>query len=454
MVKPKLTVSGYRGVWGDSLNGEITKRFSQAFAFFIKEKTGKDNPTILLGRDGRESGPEIKKIIIEELEQLGVNIIDGDILPTPTVLFGVKEHKYDGGIIITASHNPIEYNGLKFVNEQALFLGEEEIEKINFYFEKNENTFQKNKPILEKLDTPNFIKEHTDKIIKNIDLEAIRAKKFKIVVDMINASACVMDPYFFKELGVELISINNTPNGQFAHKPEPLAENLEGIARAVKENKADLGFAQDPDADRLVIINEMGEVISEEYTIALAAENILSKNPKQTVVVTLSSSKMTTDIAKKYGGKCVLAKVGELNVVKKIISENAIIGGEGSGGVIYPSINLGRDSFVGIALVLELLTKRNQTVTQCINTFPKYFIKKDKWSIVGKNLNEIYSKLKLRFKEAEIDQQDGLRLDFADSSWIQLRPSNTEPIIRLLGEAKDQNSIEALFNEAKLTLGL
>jgi len=299
---------------------------------------------------------------------------------------------------------------------------------------------------------PNFTKEHVDQILAHVNIEAIRARKFKVAVDMINASACVMDPYLFEQLGVELIPLNNIPNGKFAHKPEPIKENLGDIANLIKEFKADLGFAHDPDADRLVIINENGEVISEEYSLALGIENILSKNPGRAIVINLSTSQMSADIAKKYGSECFRTKIGEGNVVEGILSHNAIIGGEGNGGVIYPTINTVRDSFTGLSLVLELLAERKQTVSQCIATLPKYFIKKDKWSAIGKNLEEIYSKLKSHFKDTKIDEQDGLRLEFPDSSWIHLRPSNTEPIIRLFGEAKDENSIEALFNDVMLTL--
>lgn len=304
------------------------------------------------------------------------------------------------------------------------------------------------------MNIPNFTKEHADKILANINVEAIRARGFRVVVDMINASASVMDPYLFEKLGVKLIPINNIPNGKFAHKPEPLKENLTGIVNLVKESKADLGFAQDPDADRLVIINENGEVILEEYSLALAVENILSKNSGKLIVINLSTSKMSVDIANKYKSKCILAKVGEPNVVKEIIYQKAIIGGEGNGGVIYPTINTVRDSFVGLSLVLELLAERKQTVSECVATLPKYFMKKDKWSIVDKNLKDIILKLKTHFKEAQTIEIDGIRLDFPDGSWLHLHPSNTEPIVRFFGEAKTEERIDALFNEAKLTLGL
>ena len=305
------------------------------------------------------------------------------------------------------------------------------------------------------MNVPNFTKEHTDQILAHINVEAIRARKFKVAADMINASACVMDPYLFEQLGVELLPLNNIPNGKFAHKPEPTKANLEGIAKLVKDSVADIGFAHDPDADRLVMVNESGEVISEEYSLAFGVENILSKNPGRSIVINLSTSQISADIAKKYGSKVFRSKIGEGNVVKMMLRNNAIIGGEGNGGVIYPKINTARDSFTTLSLALELLAERKQTVSECVATLPKYFMKKDKWPRTDNtDLEEMYLKLKSHFKEAKIDEQDGLRLDLPDSSWIHIRPSNTEPIIRIFGEAKTPERIEALFNQAKLTLGL
>jgi phosphomannomutase len=299
---------------------------------------------------------------------------------------------------------------------------------------------------------PNFTKEHADQILANINVEAIRAKKFKIVVDMINASACVMDPYLFEKLEVELIPLNNIPNGKFAHRPEPIKENLSDIENQVKTSGADLGFAHDPDADRLVVINEKGEITSEEYTLALVVENILSKNPGKNIVINLSTSEMCVDIAKKYSSKCFRTKIGEGYVVEGILAYEAIIGGEGNGGVIYPLINTVRDSFTALALILEILAERGQTVSECINTLPKYYMKKDKQTVVGKNLNEMFSKLKSTFKDVKVDEQDGIRLDFDDNSWVHLRSSNTEPIIRLFGEAKTEERINDLFEKVKTIL--
>ncbi len=299
---------------------------------------------------------------------------------------------------------------------------------------------------------PNFTKEHADAILSHIDVEAIRARKFKVAVDMINASACVMDPYLFEQLGAELVPLNNTPNGKFAHTPEPTVENLVDIGRLVKESGADVGFAHDPDADRLVIVDEHGKVISEDYTLAFGVENIFSKLPRENteknIVVNLSTSNMVSDIAEKYGGKCFRTKVGESNVLEGIKEHNAIIGGEGTSGVIYPAINNGRDGFVSLSFALELLAQRGQTVSECVATLPKYFMKRDKWP-VSDNLNAMYEKLKSHFGDAEANDLDGLRLDFPDKSWIHIRPSITEPIVRLFGEAKTEERVNSLFEEAK-----
>ena len=459
--KRKLNVSGYRGVWEETLTEEIVRKYTRAFAQFTKEDTGKDKPTILIGRDGRETGPIIKEIIIKELSDLGVNVINGDVLPTPTVLFSVRKHIYDGGIIITASHNPIEYNGLKFVNKSALFTTGEEVEKINKYSEKEIDKFERESPLLieegvgggdsKKLpqeEIPNFPQEHIDEILKHVDVELIKSKKFKVVADMINASASVMDPYLFHKLGVEFTPINGNPDGKFAHKPEPLRENLKETMKISREMKADIGFIHDPDADRLVLMDEKGEVVLEEYTVALAIESILSKNKGGIAVINLSTSQMSIDIAKKYEGECISTSVGEPNVVEGIIKHNAIIGGEGNGGVIYPKINLIRDGFVGICLILEFLAERNKKLSELIDELPKYYIKKDKWPIEG-SLEEMISKLKNHFKNAKTNEIDGIRLDFPDKTWLHLHPSNTEPIIRLFGEAITEEKIGNLFEEAK-----
>ncbi|MFA7192049.1 MAG: phosphoglucosamine mutase [Candidatus Paceibacterota bacterium] len=490
---PKLAVSGYRGIWGDTLTIDTAKKYAQSFGLFIKESGPRQGLglTVLVGRDGRESGPAIRDAIIPVLESMGIDVIDGDVLPTPTVLLAVRENKYDGAIIITASHNPIEYNGLKFVTASGFFTDESEVEKIKKYFsspleEYPQGEVDDSRPPrllstesiltgsvhLSHLSTEaqglavgslsqlhpqdgnkiqsELIKMHSDKILSHIDVELIKSKNFKVAVDMTNGAASVMDPYLFEQLDIELIPINNVADGKFTHKPEPLKQNLGEIEKLVLDSGADIGFAQDPDADRLVVINEKGEMISEEYTIALAVEAVLSVGDHDggTVVVNMSTSQMNADIAEKYGSKCIRSKVGEANVVGEMIKNNSIIGGEGGGGAIYPTMNFARDSFSTLALILEILAKRNLKVSELVDTLPTYFMKKDKVDVSG-SLSEMYSKLKTHFLEAQINELDGIRLDFADRSWIHLRPSNTEPIIRLYGEANTPEKIEELFSETK-----
>lgn len=474
MTQPTLQVTGYRGIWGETLTAEIAQTYARAYGQFIKESSNK-NPTILIGRDGRESGRIIADAIIPVLKSIGINVIDGDILPTPTIMFAVNKYNYDGAIIITASHNPIEYNGIKFVVQGGRLTNESEVEKVKSFLSSQENGNERanvageglldatatkpsefsaensstlNGNIPSELQIPNFPKEHADHILKYINVEAIRARKFKVAVDMINASACVVDPYFFEQMGVELLPINNIPNGQFAHKPEPTVENLVETGKKVKELGADIGFAHDPDADRMVIINENGVVISEEYTLGFGTELILSKNPGRNVVVNMSTSQLIPDIAEKYGSQCIRTKVGESNVMGGMIKYDAIVGGEGTSGVIFPTLNNCRDSFVSLALALQLLAERNQTVTECVDSLPKYFMKRDKWP-AGGDLNTMYTKLKEHFVNGNFNEEDGLRIDLPDKSWIHIRPSNTEPIVRLFGEAKSQERVEELFAEAQ-----
>ncbi len=298
------------------------------------------------------------------------------------------------------------------------------------------------------MENKNFIKEYVDDILKHVNVEAIRDMNFSVAVDMINASACAVDPYLFEKLNIKYVGLNDIPNGKFGHTPEPIKENLKDISNLVKSGTFDIGFAQDPDADRLVVIDESGNILSEEYTLALGVEAVCSQNKNSAVVVNMSTSQMNTDIAEKYGGKCIRTKVGEANVVEGMVIHNATIGGEGSGGIIYPKINFARDSFVSMILILDLMATRNQKISEIIETLPHYVMRKDKMEL-GMDLALLYEKIKSHFSDAQINELDGLRLDFADKSWVHLRPSNTEPIVRLYGEATSQQKVDELFSEVK-----
>lgn len=455
--KPTLTVSGYRGIWGESLTTDIASEYTRAFIKYLKEFENLEHPRVLVAIDGRESGKEIKDNIIEEFLKYGIDVIDGELLPTPVLIWSIRKFGYDGGIMITASHNPREYNGLKFINKNASFLNQQEINQINLYKDKNdlEVTSVPGTLLNKEIEIPNFVDIYVDTLIANFDKDRISRARFKVVADMINASACAIDPDLFAELGVELIPLNNIPDGDFGHKPEPLKENLITLSEFVKDNNADIGFAHDPDGDRLVVVDERGEIIFEEYTLALCVESILSKeeNRGRDIVVNLSTSNTNLAIAEKYGSRVYLAPVGELNVVEEMKKRNAIIGGEGSGGVIYPTLNFARDGFLAILLILDMLARENKKISEKVAELPKFFMQKIKGDI-GEDFEIRLGKFKEVFSEGNLTDSDGLRYDFPDKSFIHFRPSNTEPIWRLLAEAPDENRLKELINKASLVLGL
>ncbi len=448
---PKLNVSGYRGIWGQDLNEQIAFEFGIAFAKFIKNSGGKE---ILVGRDARKTGGVIFESLQTAFKNEGLEIEYAGIIPTPSMLFLIKKLSFDGGVMITASHNPPEYNGLKFINKNGLFATQTEIEEIT---KNKEDLSPQTLPVYspearpqEFPDNAKFRKLHIDEIFKNIDVSLIKSKKFKVALDPINSAGSIIAQELLKELSCEVYAINTEQNGEFAHEPEPLPKNLAQIGKAVLDSKSIVGFAQDPDADRLVIVNEKGEVLNEEYTLALSVKSVLSKNPGD-IVINMSTSRVNEDIAKSYGGKTYRSKIGEANVVEMIQATNSIMGGEGGGGVIYPKINTARDSLVGIALTLELLARENKNISEITESLPQYVMKKDKITFTGK-LDELYENLKITFKDATLNTLDGVRFDWADSSWIHVRPSNTEPVVRIIGEAKEENRINTIFDQVRLTL--
>ena len=451
----KLNVSGLRGIWPESLNEAIITDYVSAFARFVKKT---DGWRILIGRDGRATGPQIREIVVGALSAEGMEITDGGILPTPTVIFSAREMKFDGAVIITASHNPIEYNGLKFINGKSFFTDENEVREIESLCVKNDQKIFNVDPQI--ISDNTLISQHIKVIVEKVSVSAIRARHFKVTADPVNASGCLATPELLRELGCESFIINGEPTGAFARPPEPLPANLGDLAQAVLKNKADIGFAQDPDADRLVVVNEKGQVLSEEFTLALAVESVLSlprsdlKNSqgptfKSNIVTNLSTSRVIDDIARKYGARVARTKIGEVNVVRGILEHKAVIGGEGNGGVIYPEINLARDSLTGMALILDLLAIRQKTVSEIIATFPHYFGRKEKFELKG-NIEMLYQTFLKKFPEAQSNTLDGLRLDFPDKSWFHIRPSNTEPILRVIGEAPNQSVLDRLFADARV----
>jgi phosphomannomutase len=445
--KPRLTVSGYRGIWGKSIDEQIAFDFALSFAKIIKEQGGKK---ILIGRDARKSGTLIFLAIKKAFEKEGLEVENAGIIPTPTVLLLVKKLGYDGGILITASHNPVEYNGLKFVMNTGLFAGPEVIEKINKNKEKLDEKFIPNPTKIENEDNEKLRKIHINEVLKNIDIELIKNKKYRVAIDTINSAGSIIVPEFLRELGCEVFVINGDQSGDFAHEPEPLVKNLGQLEEVIIKNKADIGFAVDPDADRLAIANEHGEILSEEYTLALTVKDVLPKDPSD-IVVNMSTSRMCEDIAKDFGKKVFRSKVGELNVIKKMFETGSHISGEGNGAIIYPKINTARDSIVSIGLILELMAREEKTVSALIREIPKYVMKKEKFVYTG-DLEILYKKLKEKFSDAtSVNDLDGLRFDWADS-WVHVRPSNTEPKTWIIGEATTEERVDELFTQVKSLL--
>jgi phosphomannomutase len=443
-MQPQLAVSGYRGIWGTTLTSDIARTYVQAFSLFLHKQNAK---RIIIGRDARPSGTELVEIISQELQAQGFEVTIGGLLPTPTVLFLVREMKFDGAIIVTASHNPPEYNGLKFVTSRGMFTTEADVAEIKSYLGtspdvQSPGTISVDETLGEK---------HVAHILEKIDRKLIASKNFKVVLDTINSAGCILGPKLLRELGCEVTVINGEPDGDFAHMPEPLAENLGQLAEKVKETKANIGFAQDPDADRLVVCDETGTIVFEEYTLSLAVQSVL-ENPNVTgskdVVINMSTSRTNEDLAQAHGGKIFRTKVGEANVSEGILTHNAIIGGEGGGGVIYPTINACRDSLTGMALILELLARTDTKTSKLVAELPHYEMRKNKFPYAGE-LAPLYEKMKTAFPEGQVNELDGLRLDFADGAWVHLRPSNTEPIVRLMGEAKTAERIDSLMIEIK-----
>ncbi len=443
----KVSISGVRGIWGESLTHEVLFKYLNAFANFLLKRRAKK---ILIGRDGRITGGLILNLANYIFNSYGIDVYDCGISPTPTVLFSVKKIGFDGGLIITASHNPEEWNALKFVSNKGIFLTESELKELSSYLDnefKPSNYKEVGKYILSK----DISLKHISSILRHIDFESIRQRKFKVVLDPVNSAGSFITPRLLEDFGCKVITVNEEVTGFFNRKPEPTPENLKHLKNIVLNKKADIGFAQDPDADRLVVIDEKGNVLNEEFTLALCVKHLLSKNPGN-VVINLSTSMMSEVIASQYNCKCYRTKVGEANVVEGIIKYKAVIGGEGNGGVIYPLINLARDSLVGISIILEMLAINNTTISYEAFRLPHFIMKKDKLSL-SKNWKEIkelvYNYLSKNF--ININEEDGLRAELKDNNkgWIHIRPSNTEPILRIIGESDNEDLLEKIFCEIK-----
>ena len=438
-----IGVSGMRGTIGGTLTPSIVSRMAAAYAVYLKSQkpVNGSHIKVIFGRDSRPSGTWVRDITIGTLTASGVEVVDLDIVTTPGVAMMVKYLAADAGMIATASHNPILWNGLKTLNSQAIALPPEDAAKIKALYDESASDFVR----VDKIHQPKKNSEthalHVKRVLQYVDVLGISSKRFKVVLDSVNGAGCVTSATLLSKLGCEVSHLNNTPDGQFPHEPEPTAANLVDLAAEVRKQKAAVGFAQDPDADRLAIIDENGVYIGEEYSLALAARLILSKKPGGVTAANLSTSRMLDDIATKYGGRVVRTCVGEANVVQAMLANNSTIGGEGNGGVIDPRIVPGRDSLVGMAYVLQLMTETGKTISQLVAELPKYEIVKTKFECRREDANRAVEAIKKEFASEKVDTQDGIRIDW-ENSWVHARPSNTEPIMRIIAEAPDRASAE------------
>ena len=438
-------ISGFRGtIGGNNLENltpiDIVTSIS-AFSRLIKENNPDSSSlTVMTGRDGRKSGKMIQSIVNSTFNSMGINVIDAGLSTTPTICWGVLNNDSVGGLMITASHNPEEYNGLKFFNSDGEFLSKEDVSKLIEYSESKNHIFSSNNSLGNITEYDRLIDDHVDAIL-NLDilpLEEIKELKLTVSADAINSGGSIAIPKLLDRLNIKYNIINSEIEGIFNHTPEPLAENLTDLSKSIKVNKSDFGIAVDPDVDRLVFFDENGEILGEEYTQVFCSDFVLSKNKGDTVS-TLSSSNALKDLTVSYGQKYYSTPVGEMNVVKKMKEVNSIVGGEGGGGIIYPELHYGRDALVGIALFLGLLVDKKCKVSELKSQYSRYYMKKIKITLKDSNLiDRTFNMITENYSELSPNTEDGVRIDF-DDAWVHMRKSNTEPIIRIFAEANSQD---------------
>jgi phosphomannomutase len=443
------SISGIRGtiggVVGDNLTPVDAVKFASAYGTFLKKNSKKEKLTVVVGRDARISGPMIHNLITNTLIGLGIDIIDLGLSTTPTVEIAVPLEKADGGIILTASHNPKQWNALKLLNEKGEFLSANEGELILQIAEDEAFTFSEVDDLGTITENDAYMDIHIDEVLNLplVDAEAVAKRKYKVVVDAVNSSGGIIIPKLLEQMGVEVVKLYCEPNGHFPHNPEPLKEHLGDICKLVVEEKADFGVVVDPDVDRLAFISNDGEMFGEEYTLVACADYVLSKTPGNTVS-NMSSSRALRDITNNHNGNYQASAVGEVNVVELMKATNAIIGGEGNGGIIYPELHYGRDSLVGVALFLTYLANQEKTVAELRASYPQYYMSKNKIELTPQiDVDAILTAMTEKYKSEDITTIDGVKIDFAEN-WVHLRKSNTEPIIRIYTEAKTQGQADTL----------
>jgi len=457
------SISGIRGTIGGKVGDNLTPvdavKFASAYGTWLKQHSKKEKLTIVIGRDARISGPMIHNLVVNTLIGLGINVIDLGLSTTPTVEIAVPLEKADGGIILTASHNPKQWNALKLLNEKGEFLSGEAGAIILDIAEREAFDFSDVDNLGEITQNDAYMDIHIDEVLDLplVDIEAVKNAKFKVVVDGVNSSGGIIIPKILELMGVECVKLYCEPNGHFPHNPEPLKEHLTDISELVVKEKADFGIVVDPDVDRLAFISEDGEMFGEEYTLVAIADYVLSKTPGNTVS-NMSSSRALRDVTNLHGGTYEASAVGEVNVVELMKKNNAIIGGEGNGGIIYPESHYGRDSIVGVALFLTHLAHKKMKVSELRATYSQYFMSKNKIELTPQiDVDAILVAMTDKYKNENISTVDGVKIDFAEN-WVHLRKSNTEPIIRIYTEAKSQDEADKLalriIDEIKAVAGI
>lgn len=444
------SISGIRGTIGGKTGDNLTPvdavKFASAYGTWLKQHSGKEKLTVVIGRDARISGPMIHNLVMNTLVGLGINIVDLGLSTTPTVEVAVPLEKADGGIILTASHNPKQWNALKLLNEKGEFLSGADGAKILEIAEAEAFDFSDVDSLGEVTVNDAYMDIHIDEVLNLplVDAEAVKKAGFKVVVDGVNSSGGIIIPRLLEQMGVEVVELYCEPNGHFPHNPEPLKEHLTDICELVVKEKAHFGIVVDPDVDRLAFISEDGEMFGEEYTLVACADYVLSKTPGNTVS-NMSSSRALRDITEKHKGSYEASAVGEVNVVTLMKANNAIIGGEGNGGIIYPELHYGRDSLVGVALFLTYLAENNITSVAALRaSYPQYYMSKNKIELTPQiDVDAILKGMETKYTNEEVSTVDGVKIDFAEE-WVHLRKSNTEPIIRIYTEAQTQNKADAL----------
>ena len=446
------SISGIRGTIGGTIGENLTPidavKFAAAYGAWLKQERSKDNYRVVVGRDARISGKMIQELVMNTLIGMGIHVIDLDLSTTPTVEVAVPMEHADGGIILTASHNPKQWNALKLLNEKGEFLDAVEGAKILELAEDQSIAFADVDDLGQITKNSAYVDLHIEAVLELplVNQKAVASEGFKVVVDGVNSTGGIVIPLLLEALGVDVVKLYCDPTGHFPHNPEPLKEHLTDLSEAVKKHNADFGIVVDPDVDRLAFMDENGDMFGEEYTLVACADYVLSKTPGNTVS-NMSSTRALRDVTEKHGGMYEASAVGEVNVVQLMKKNKVVIGGEGNGGIIYPELHYGRDALVGVALFLSLLAEKKMTVSALRKTYPDYYMSKKKIQLTPElDVDGILSTMETRYQNEKLTTVDGVKIDFSES-WVHLRKSNTEPIIRIYTEAKSQDEADTLADK-------